>query len=75
MNEQQKPNFNSIKNEKFNNMEEDIVEAYFLKGQCMLELMNYNEALQCFQKVIEICPLNSEVFILKLLEFSLKEEF
>jgi tetratricopeptide (TPR) repeat protein len=34
-----------------------------MKGRCMSELVNYNEAYQCFQKVIEMRPMNYEVFM------------
>ena len=32
-----------------------------MKGKCLMELINYSEALQCFQKVIDFSPSNHEV--------------
>ncbi len=64
MNDQQKSSYSSTKQDRFNNIEEDAIEAYFMKGKCLIELMNFSEALQCFQKVIEYSPSNHEVFSL-----------
>lgn len=50
-----------LKYSKVSQNEDDLIEAYFMKGKCMLELVNYNEAYQCFQKVIEMRPKNTEV--------------
>jgi tetratricopeptide (TPR) repeat protein len=38
-----------------------LAESYFLKGQSLIEMKDYNEALCCFQRVVELQPDNAEV--------------
>ncbi len=50
-------------------MAQKLAESYFLKGQCLAEMENYNEALYCFQHVVELQPDNAEVNFDSLLVF------
>lgn len=40
-----------------------LIEALSLKGQCLLDLANYQEAYNSFDKVIEMQPNNANVII------------
>jgi hypothetical protein len=39
----------------------DLIDAYFMRGQCLLELFKSHDALESFDKVIELKPNNAEV--------------
>lgn len=43
----------------------DLVDAYFMKGQCLIETSKYSDAYTAFDKVIELKPDNAQVKIKK----------
>jgi tetratricopeptide (TPR) repeat protein len=42
----------------------DLIDSYFMKGQCLIELNKYQEAYNAFDKVIELKPDSAKVTIL-----------
>lgn len=40
----------------------DLIDAYFMRGQCLLELYRSQEAYESFHQVIELDPTNAEAF-------------
>lgn len=41
---------------------QNLIDAYFQKGQCQLEVARYEEAFKSFDKVIEINPSNPQAY-------------
>ena len=40
----------------------DLVDAYTNKGEVLRNLKKYEEAINCFDKAIEVCPDNAYAF-------------
>lgn len=48
----------------------DLIDSYFMKGQCLIELNKYQEAYHAFDKVIELKPDYAKVSLEIMISFS-----
>ena len=58
------PSVSKLANHNPKTAKKDLIDAYFMRGQCLLELFKSNLALESFDKVIDLKPNNAEVILL-----------